>query len=47
VSQRVVWLGGNISPFDTAHFSVPVEPAANYRVTMFAYDQGRGGGSGV
>src|SRR5262249_28796839 len=47
VSQRVVWLGGNISPFDTAYFSVPGEPRAKYRVTMFAYDQGRGGGSGV
>ena len=47
LSQRVVWLGDNVGPFDTARFNVPVEPAANYRVTMFAYDQGRGGGSGV
>jgi len=45
VSQRVVWLGDSIEPFDTVHFDVPVEPAANYRVTIFAYDgQGRGGG---
>jgi len=47
VSQRAVWLGDSIGPFDTAHFDVPVEPAANYRVTIFAYDQGRGGGSGM
>ncbi len=45
VSQRVIWLGDSIGPFDTVHFDVPVEPAANYRVTIFAYDgQGRGGG---
>jgi len=47
VSQRVVWLGPNIGPFDTARFDAPVGPAANYRVTMFAYDQGRGGGGGL
>jgi hypothetical protein len=47
VSQRVVWLGPTIGPFDTVRFTLPVEPAANYRVTMFAYDQNRGGGSGV
>jgi len=44
VSQRVVWLGNTIGPFDTARFDVPVERAANYRVTVFAYDQRRGGG---
>ena len=44
LSQRVVWLGGNIGPFETVHFDVRVEPATNYRVTIFAYDQGRGGG---
>ena len=44
LSQRVVWLGGNIGPFETAPFDVRVEPAASYRVTIFAYDQGRGGG---
>ncbi len=44
LSQRVIWLGGNIGPFETVHFDVRVEPAANYRVTIFAYDQGRGGG---
>jgi len=46
VSQRVVWLGDSIEPFDTVHFDVPVEPAANYHVTIFAYDWG-GRASGV
>jgi hypothetical protein len=44
LSQHVVWLGGSIGPFEAVHFDVPVEPAANYRVTIFAYEQGRGGG---
>ena len=46
MSQRVVWLAGDgIAPFDSARFDVPVERAANYRVTIFAYDQRRGSGS--
>jgi len=43
-NQRVAWLGRNIGPFETVRFDVPIEPAATYRVTIFAYDQGRGGG---
>jgi hypothetical protein len=44
LSQHVVWLGANIGPFETARFDVRVEPAPMYRVSIFAYDQGRGGG---
>jgi len=40
VSHRVVWLGDSIEPYDTAYFNVPFGPAANYRVTVFAYDWG-------
>jgi len=40
VSQRVVWLGDSIEPYDTAIFKVPVGPAASYRVSIFAYDWG-------
>jgi len=40
VGQRVVWLGDSIEPYDTADFNVPVGPAANYRVSIFAYDWG-------
>ena len=47
LSQRVVWLGPNIGPVATVRFTLPVEAAANYRVSMFAYDQNRGGGSGA
>jgi hypothetical protein len=46
VSQRVIWLGDSIEPYDTAYFNVPVGPAASYRVIMFAYDWG-GRASGV
>src|SRR5262249_1596619 len=46
VSQRVVWLGDSIEPYDTAIFNVPVGPATNYRVSIFAYDWG-GRASGV
>ncbi len=44
VRQHVAWLGNSIGPLGTVYFDVPVEPAASYRVTLFAYDQGRGGG---
>jgi len=44
LGQHVGWLGRNIGPFESVPFEVSVAPAANYRVTIFAYDQGRGGG---
>jgi hypothetical protein len=44
LGQHVVWLGATIGPFEAAQFGVRVEPAPNYRVSIFAYDQGRGGG---
>jgi len=44
LGQHVVWLGRTIGPFESVRFDAPVEPAANYRVAIFAYDQGRGGG---
>ncbi|PYM89818.1 MAG: hypothetical protein DME08_24505 [Candidatus Rokuibacteriota bacterium] len=46
VSQRVIWLGDSIEPYETAYFNVAVAPAANYRVSIFAYDWG-GRASGV
>ena len=44
ISQKVVWLGDNIAPFDRAYFAIPVEKSPKYRVSVFAYDwRGRTG----
>ncbi|HEX7214060.1 MAG TPA: hypothetical protein VF578_07610 [Methylomirabilota bacterium] len=40
VAQRVEWLvGSNLPGFSTTYFEVPIrEPAASYRVSVFAFD---------
>jgi hypothetical protein len=38
VSQRVIWLGGQLTPGTRAYFETAMPPAASYRVRVFAYD---------
>jgi hypothetical protein len=39
VAQRVEWLGDTVPVFSRTYFEVPVpEPAASYRVSVFAFD---------
>ena len=40
VNQKVAWLGGDIAPFGSGHFEVPVpvQKLPHYRVRVFAYD---------
>jgi len=42
VTQRVVWLGTDLSAGMHGVFEVPVPTAASYRVTVFAFDSSRG-----
>jgi hypothetical protein len=42
VTQRVVWLGADLSSGMHAVFEVPVPTAASYRVSVFAFDSSRG-----
>jgi hypothetical protein len=43
IDQAVVWLGGDIAPFGSASFQIPVAKFPKYRVSVFAYDwRGRG-----
>jgi hypothetical protein len=42
MSQRVVWLGVDLTPANHAYFEVPVAPtSASYRVQVFAFETGR------
>jgi hypothetical protein len=43
VDQRVVWLGVDLTAGSHAYFEVPMPPSASYRVSVFAFDSGRGG----
>ena len=38
VSQRIIWLGGQLTPGTRAYFETPMPPAPSYRVRVFAYD---------
>ena len=38
VSQRIIWLGGQLTPGTRAYFETPMPPAPTYRVRVFAYD---------
>ncbi|OLB09666.1 MAG: hypothetical protein AUH18_10205 [Candidatus Rokubacteria bacterium 13_2_20CM_69_10] len=38
VNQKVAWLGGDIAPFGSGYFEVPVQKLPHYRVRVFAYD---------
>jgi len=43
-SQKVVWLGDSIAPFDHEYFEIPVVKSPKYRVRPFAFDwKGRAG----
>ena len=41
VTQRVVWLGTDLSAGTHSFFEVPVPTAASYRVSVFAFDSSR------
>lgn len=43
VDQRVVWLGIDLAAGTHAAFDVPMPASASYRVSVFAFDSGRGG----
>jgi hypothetical protein len=43
VDQQVVWLGVNLTAGAHAYFEVPVRGAPSHRVSVFAFDSGRGG----
>ena len=38
VSQRIIWLGGQLTPGTRAYFETPMPPAPTYRVRVFSYD---------
>jgi hypothetical protein len=45
VAQRLAWLPGTIPALGRASFDIPkMPPAAEYRVTVWAYDRLKGGG---
>src|SRR5262245_5690775 len=39
VDQKVAWVSGELQGDDRLYFSVPVTPAAQYRVRVFSYDR--------
>jgi hypothetical protein len=43
VNQQVIWLGVDLAAGTHADFEVPMPPSASYRVSVFAFDSGRGG----
>ena len=43
VNQRVVWLGVDLAPGTHAAFEVPMPASSTYRVSVFAFESGRGG----
>jgi hypothetical protein len=38
VSQRIVWLGGDVTPGTRAYFQATMPPAPTYRVRVFSFD---------
>ena len=38
VTQRLIWLGGQLTPGTRAYFETPMPPAPSYRVRVFAFD---------
>ena len=43
VDQKIEWLPGTVSPFGRAYYEIPnMRPADQYRVTVWAFDRGRG-----
>ena len=43
VNQRVIWLGVDLAPGTHAAFEVPMPASSAYRVSVFAFESGRGG----
>jgi hypothetical protein len=43
VNQQVIWLGVDLAAGTHADFEVPMPASASYRVSVFAFDSGRGG----
>lgn len=43
VNQKVVWLGVDLAPGTHAAFEVPMPASSGYRVSVFAFESGRGG----
>ena len=43
VNQKVVWLGVDLAPGTHAAFEVPMPTSPAYRVSVFAFESGRGG----
>ena len=43
VNQKVIWLGVDLAPGTHAAFEVPMPASSAYRVSVFAFESGRGG----
>jgi hypothetical protein len=43
VTQHVIWLGVDLAAGSHAAFETPMPASASYRVSVFAFDSGRGG----
>jgi len=43
IDQRIIWLGVDLAPGTHAAFEVPMPASPGYRVSVFAFDSGRGG----
>ena len=43
INQRVIWLGVDLAGGTNAAFGVPMPASPGYRVSVFAFDSGRGG----
>ena len=43
VNQHVIWLGIDLAAGTHAAFETPMPASASYRVSVFAFDSGRGG----
>ena len=43
VNQKVIWLGVDLAPGTHAAFEVPMPTSPGYRVSVFAFESGRGG----
>jgi hypothetical protein len=43
VNQKVVWFGVDLAPGTHAAFEVPMPTSSAYRVSVFAFESGRGG----
>ena len=43
VDQKIEWVPGTVSPFGRVYYEIPnLRPANQYRVTVWAFDRGRG-----